>query len=76
MEALFTEFLKSSPGLALALIIFIVLLKYISSKDALMQTQFDRVETIHNKTMETIDRNTLAFGTITEAMRKCSEKRV
>ena len=73
MESVLTEFVKSSPGIGLSLIIFIFLLKYIQSKDALSQVQFDRIETIHNKTMEAIDRNTEAFGTITEAIRKCAK---
>ncbi len=74
METVLTELLKSSPGIAGILISLFILIRYIASKDTLQNEQFNRIETMHNKTMDVIDRNTQAFGTITEVIRKCQDK--
>ena len=71
MESILIELFKASPGIGLAIIIFVVMIKYLRSKDDLSNIQFDRIETMHKEMNQTINRNTEAFGTITEVIRKC-----
>jgi hypothetical protein len=54
MEAIFTEILKASPGLAVAVLLVVIFMKYIDKKDTLFQTLFNRVEDLHAKTLDTL----------------------
>jgi hypothetical protein len=54
MENIFTKILDASPGLAVAILMVIIFMRYIQSKDALFQTLFDRVEGLHTKTIDSL----------------------
>ena len=81
---IFTDLLKSSPGLGVALLLVIFFLKHLSAKDLISNAQADKIEIIHTKAMETleklhtktmevVEKNTVMYGTIIEAIRKCQK---
>lgn len=54
MESMLSEILKASPGLAVAILLVLIFMRYISAKDVLFQTLFDRVEGLHTKTLDSL----------------------
>ena len=71
MENFLGKLWDQAPGLAVAVFLVIVFMKYMDKKDLLFQTLFERMEVLHNKTLDKIDNNTMALGVNSVTIQKC-----
>ena len=76
MDTMLTKLAEQSPGLAIALTLVVIFMKYIEKKDIAIDTVFNRVEALHKETLLQIKENSSAMGTMTEAVRKCEKETV